>query len=116
MIVLKGNPKSTQSIYRVNCSRGFPTMYMTAEGKAIKEAYTWEMRATKPKIELGPIKLILRLYFNTKAKHDIDNFNKLILDAGTGILWTDDSQIQELNISKFYDKETPRVELELSTL
>jgi hypothetical protein len=44
-IILKGDPKSTQHIYRATCRGRFPTSFMTAEGKALKEAYQWEAKS-----------------------------------------------------------------------
>ena len=116
LFILKGNPKSTQKIYQIMCRGRFPCMYMTAEGKAIKEAYKWELKAQKAKIHFGDLEVVVKLYFDDKRKRDIDNFNKLILDAGTGILWEDDSQIMKLTIAKFYDKENPRVEIVVNEL
>jgi Holliday junction resolvase RusA-like endonuclease len=113
---LKGNPKSTQRIYRFTCRGNFPSMYMTAEGKQIKETYQWELKSQKAKLFKGDISLSMEIFFNTKGKHDIDNFNKLILDAGTGILWEDDNQIVSLNITKYYDKENPRIDLVVETM
>ena len=43
-IVLTGEPKSTQHLYKFS-TRPVPTMYMTAEGKAQKEAYAWEAKS-----------------------------------------------------------------------
>jgi Holliday junction resolvase RusA-like endonuclease len=57
-IVLKGEPKSTQHIYRATCRGAFPTTYMTPEGKAIKEAYQWEAKSQWHKAITGePIAL-----------------------------------------------------------
>ena len=109
-MILKGNPKSTQHIYKITSRGKFAKMYMTKEGKDLKEQYKWEMMAQyrgKPNITEVEIKL----YFGDKRKRDIDNFNKLILDAGTGILWKDDSEITKLTITKHYDKNNPRIEL-----
>jgi len=89
---------------------------MTAEGKSIKEAYKWELKSQKAKMYQGELVVKIGLYFNDKRKRDVDNFNKLILDAGTGILWEDDSQIRILTISKYCDKGNPRVELEIIPL
>ena len=36
------------------------------------------------------------------VKPDLDNLTKAILDAGNGILWSDDALICELNIEKKY--------------
>lgn len=114
--ILKGNPKSTQHCYQFTCRGKFPTMYMTAEGKAIKEAYKWELKAQKAKINPGDLEVEIKLYFDDKRKRDVDNFNKLVLDAGTDILWEDDSQIMKLIIEKFYDKENPRIEIQVNEL
>ena len=41
----------------------------------------------------------------------LDNFNKLSLDALTGIAYLDDSQIAKLTIRRGYDKRYPRIEI-----
>lgn len=117
MIKLTGNPKSTQTIYRSACRGGFATTYMTREGKALKEQYFWEVKSQwkKPMIK-GNVKLEVKLYFGDKKKRDIDNFNKLVIDSLTGIVFEDDSQITELNLTKLYDKELPRIELEVAEI
>ncbi len=85
---------------------------MTAEGKALKEAYQWEARAQwKGKPLAGDIDVSMTLYFGTKRKADLDNFNKLSLDALTGIAYLDDSQIAKLTIARAYDKAHPRIEM-----
>lgn len=100
-IKLKDTPPSTQHIYRHNG----PRTYMTQEGQDCKEAYKWEIKSQyKGKPLLDPISVIIELYWNDNRRRDVDNFNKLILDAGSGILWEDDSQIQELIIRKFNKK------------
>jgi len=111
-IVLKGNPLSTQSIYKYACRGKFSVMYMTKKGKDIKERYQWEMKNQwdKPLLK-APIELFIILYFGDKRKRDIDNFNKLILDAGEEIIWKNDKDIKKLIIEKRYDKEYPRIEL-----
>jgi Holliday junction resolvase RusA-like endonuclease len=111
-IVLTGEPKSTQSIYRASCRGSFPTTYMTAEGKAIKEAYQWEAKSQwKGKPLEGDVSLSITLYFGTKRRADLDNFNKLSLDALTGIAYLDDSQIAKLTIERGYDRSSPRIEI-----
>ena len=116
MIVLKGEPKSTQHIYKISCARKFAKMYMSKQGVEIKERYKWEMLAQKKKMMKKPIRLEINLYFKTKRKHDIDNYNKLPLDAGNGILWEDDSLIEELIVKKHYDKDNPRITLQYESL
>jgi len=92
-------------------------MYMTAEGKALKEQYQWEARAQwrGPKLE-GDISVSVTFYFATKRKRDLDNQNKLILDALTGIAWEDDSQVGELHLLRRYDREKPHIEIAVQQL
>jgi crossover junction endodeoxyribonuclease RusA len=113
MIILKGNPKSTQKIYRFSGR----IMYMTAEGKAIKEAYGWEAKQQwkNPPIK-GEVAVTVVLFFGDKRKRDIDNFNKLILDSLSGIVWDDDVQIVYLSVEKRHDKENPRAEISITEI
>jgi crossover junction endodeoxyribonuclease RusA len=85
---------------------------MTTVAKNIKEAYTWEAKnqwkAAPLKDDLG---VSIKFFHKTHRKQDIDNFNKLVLDALTGVVWVDDSQIQEMHIKKAVDSKYPRTEL-----
>ena len=114
MITLTGEPKSTSHIYHYHCRSGFPKGYMTKTGKDLKEAYQWEAKSQwKQEPLTGDVKLKVKLFFGTKRKADIDNFNKLWGDALSGIVYEDDSQITELHLFKGYDKESPRIEVEI---
>jgi Holliday junction resolvase RusA-like endonuclease len=74
---------------------------MTDEGKALKEQYQWEAKSQwKGKPLEGNIELSVTLYFGTKRRPDLDNFNKLSLDALTGIAYLDHSQIAKLTIER----------------
>jgi len=89
-------------------------MYMTAAGKALKEAYQWEARGQFHGAPLStPLSVTVRLFYATKRKADWDNAHKLWQDALSGIVWEDDSQIVEAHVFKGYDKERPRIELEI---
>lgn len=111
-LILSGEPKSTQHIYRNTCRGGYSTTYMTPEGKALKEQYQWEAKSQwKGKPLEGDIEVTITLYFGTKRKADLDNFNKLSLDALTGIAYLDDSQIARLTIERSYDHRRPRITL-----
>jgi Holliday junction resolvase RusA-like endonuclease len=111
-IVLSGEAKFTQHIYRSTCRGGFSNIYMTAEGKALKTAYQWEAKAQWRGAPLeGELALSVRFYFGTKRKADLDNFNKLWQDELSDIVYTDDSQIAELHLYRDYDKARPRIEV-----
>jgi crossover junction endodeoxyribonuclease RusA len=84
---------------------------MTQEGVNWKEMCQWTIKSQyKGKVVTKDVAVVVELYFADKRRRDVDNFNKIILDSCTGLLWKDDSQIIELTIRKFRDKK-PRVEL-----
>lgn len=111
-VTLPGNAKSTGNLYRTRCAGKFPQTYLVPEGKKIKARYAQEMSLVYrgPVIDVG-LEMKVKLYFGDRRKRDVDNFHKLIQDAGTGIIYKDDDQIQKLTIEKFYDKANPRAEL-----
>lgn len=90
-------------------------MYMTREGKALKEAYQWEAKAQwKGPPLTSDIEMSITLFFGTKRRADLDNFNKLNLDALTGIAYDDDSQIAVMHIQRAYSKDRPRIEVTIT--
>ncbi len=114
IINLKGNPISTNNCY-YHAGRG--VTFLTSKAKALKEDYRWQAKQQfKKKILTGELEVIIRFYFGTKRKYDWDNFHKLSMDALTGIVWADDSQIQRATVEKFYDKQNPRIEIEVFEL
>ena len=107
-IILQGNPKSTNNLYKQHGHIRF----MCKEGKALKEQYQWGAKTQwKQPILEGDVKIEISLYFGDKRKRDWDNFHKLTMDALTGIVWQDDSQVKEATIKVLYSKENPRVEI-----
>ena len=116
-ITLKGEPISTGSIYKSVCRGKFASVYMTTPGKTLKESYQWQAKAQYQGHPIeSPVSVVMELFMGTKRKCDIDNFNKICFDSLTGIVWNDDSQIQQLIIKKSYDKEMPRIELTIHSL
>lgn len=89
-------------------------MYMTAEGRTIKEAYQLEARGRwKRKPLKGDVELGIKIYFGDKRVRDIDNYGKLLLDSMTGIVYEDDKQINKMTVEKFIDTDNPRIEVEI---
>lgn len=52
-----------------------------------------------------------RSNIGTKRRQDVDNFNRLALDACSGLMWANHSQILEFTLQKDSDKANPRIEL-----
>ena len=49
------------------------------------------------------------------TKPDVDNYIKSIFDGLNKVIWKDDSQVVDLQVSKFYS-ENPRIEVEIQEL
>ena len=88
---------------------------MSAEGKALKkESYQLQAQSQYAELLTGPLSIAITMFFGTKRKADWDNFQKLTMDALTGIVFVDDIQIVEAHVRKEYDKARPRVEVAVS--
>lgn len=110
MIVLQGNPISTNHIYK----RHGHIIYMCKEGKMKKEEYQWQAKTQWKECPIaGPVEVEIRLFFCNKLRRDIDNWHKILLDSLTGIVWEDDCQIQRMTVQKFIDKDNPRIEINI---
>ena len=96
----------------IGLNNAYPTnrqgrRYLTDEGKAYKARIGWAAKQAmqnqpffeKPTVTIG-------LGFNRHGC-DIDNPVKLILDAMTKIVYTNDPKVIELHVYKFYDKNNP---------
>lgn len=114
-IVLLGEPKSTNNIYKSTCRGRFASVYMSKEGKDLKESYTLQaINQFKKKPHECELEVTVNLYHGTHRRSDIDNFNKILFDSLTGLVWVDDSQIVVLTTRKHYDKNNPRIEIEIN--
>lgn len=106
-LVFKTLPLTTNRLYGQHGGRRF----LTAEARANKEAIGWEARAQYRGVPLsGLLAVEITLYWPDKRRRDLDNI-KGFIDACTGIVWNDDSQIVSLTIRKRVDKSKPRVEV-----
>ena len=110
-IILTGNPYSTGNIYFSGLRPGM--RFLNKKAKKQKEDYQYQaIQQWNSDCLTGNLDIEIKLYFGDKRKRDWDNYHKLSMDALTGIVWEDDSQIQSAKVEKFYDKENPRIELE----
>lgn len=90
---------------------------MNPKCKTLKSSYQEQVSAQYSQLPLkAPLRAVLSLWHGTRRTTDIDNFNKLVLDALTGLVYEDDSQIVELTITKGYNKERPRVDVTIEAL
>jgi len=88
---------------------------MDAKCKTLRDSYKKQVMAQFTGKPLKtPLRAVLGLWHGTRRVTDVDNFNKLVLDSLSGLVYEDDSQLVELVITKHYDKENPRVEVEIT--
>ena len=102
---------------RVTCRGKFPRVYdppRSAAYKATMRALI-QIKAREQGWEITDSPLWVRIYcqFAGKPRHDVDNLAKGILDAATGVLWKDDSQVMGLTVIKALGK-APYTSLEVS--
>lgn len=113
-ITLIGKPMSTGSLYKTMCRGNFPMTYLVNKGKSLKEDYQRQAKKQWHSEPLKcPITVVIDTYHDNHRKNDWDNFHKLSMDALTGICYQDDSQIEQAIVTKHYDKENPRIEIEI---
>jgi len=83
------------------------------EAKAALQLETSSQWHTEPLST--PVVVNINQYFGDKRKRDIDGAIKIILDAMEGIVYNNDNQIVEMHVTKSYDKENPRTEIEVTS-
>lgn len=84
--------------------------FLTKRGKDTKEAMEWEFQSQwKRDIIEGDVTLNVIFYFKNNRRRDIDSHLKAVLDSMSGIVYVDDSQVNELHVFKCIDTENPRV-------
>jgi crossover junction endodeoxyribonuclease RusA len=110
MITLSGPPLSTQHIYLQKGKMRF----MKKESKERKESYQWEAKSQwRKKVLVEELSISIKLFFGDKRKRDWDNYHKLSMDALSGIVWVDDSQIKKCLVEVFIDNQNPRIEVNI---
>jgi len=62
------------------------------------------------------LKIKFTIYFDTTRKRDLDNCMKILWDSLESHLFEDDCQIDEYTVVRAFDKENPRVEVEVENI
>jgi Holliday junction resolvase RusA-like endonuclease len=108
MITLYTKPCPVNQKYGIINGRNL----LTKKYRDAKEALAWEIRSQWKKQPIGgDVVINIIEYFGDNRRRDIDAYLKVILDAGSGILYGDDSQIVELTVIKAKDLKNPRIEI-----
>lgn len=112
---IPGKPISVNHAYGQNRNG---RRYLTNQGDTFKVLVGYTAQSAMKTVLTQfkyPIKVSLEYYYDDKRKRDIDNGIKLCLDAMTGIVYKDDSEIVCLEVWKDYADE-PRIEIEITQL
>lgn len=105
-------PPKLNSLYRPQ-GRGHITL--SEEGKLYKAYVRAALYGAEKIAKDIPVKVSMRVY-RRQRKGDIDSYQKAVLDAFSGTVYEDDSQIVELHVWRFDDKKNPRVEIEVEEM
>lgn len=106
-IVLTTPYVSTNRLYSFHTGR----RTLTKTARVTKEVIGWEAKAQCDDGPLeGELVVAIDLFMPDRRRRDLDNVKGLI-DALTGVVWKDDSQIVDLHIRKFLASPKPRVEI-----
>ena len=74
----------------------------------------WEVRSQyKGEAQEGEVTLNIMFYYGDKRKRDIDAYLKILLDAMSGIVYGDDSQVTEMHLFKEVDIANPRTVIQV---
>jgi len=106
-------PPSLNSLYPSSNGRRFKSKRY----KAFIERFALYVPDRNPTLLNGDLHVEINLYFADKRRHDIDNFNKAILD--TLVLYEvigDDNQITRLVVEKYYQKNKPETIIEIKSI
>lgn len=111
--------KVVSIIYRgeaVSASVGFSgnKLYRSVDYTTYRDALGWlfkERIGGEWDIHRYSFGVRARFFLGNRRKVDIDNLLKPIMDAGTHIIWADDSQITEIYSIVLRDDPTPRIEI-----
>lgn len=86
--------------------------YLPADYRSYRDALSWSMLHARNRANVlhpfeDPLELMLTFERSTKVRVDGDNLEKTVLDAGTNVLWMDDSQIHRVCWEKVLGSPTP---------
>jgi len=110
MITIKGNPVSDNHLYGHRAFGKRVIKYMTARGKEYKALCLSSIPEPFECVSVD-LAVSIKIFFGDRRKRDIQGHLKALIDSFNGVIYKDDSQITVLYVTKEYDKENPRVEI-----
>lgn len=104
-IELPTTPPTTNTIWR----RAGVRFYLTPAGRQFRDAVAliargkWQGPPSKKRMRMQVI-----LEFADKRIRDIDNYHKVLGDALAGVVYENDTQVDDLHITKTHGNKLPR--------
>ena len=93
-------PPSVNACYRAIPRGKICAVIISKDGRAYKERIKTLLSDNSKLLTDNRLMVSIRLFMPDKRRRDIDNYNKILLDSLTGIVWEDDSQIDILTIGR----------------
>jgi len=119
IIIIKDTaPSINRAYYFVKCGskRVIKVKSQIAKEWFKKVQDTFKEKYPEASVSENKISVKLIFYFPDKRRHDVDNFQKLTLDALTGLAWKDDSQIQMITSMKYESQPERSTYIEIKEL
>jgi len=85
---------------------------VSEEAQNYKAGVKWQALHQRMTPFAGPVAVYLHVY-RPQKRGDLDNTQKVLLDALCGIAYGDDDQVVEIHAYRHDDKANPRVEVEV---
>jgi Holliday junction resolvase RusA-like endonuclease len=91
-----------------------PRTHQDPKDKAAEDRTREILRASGCPCFTGNVALNISFYRASRQIVDVDNLQKHVLDAGLGVLYTDDCQITALTCSLDLDRDNPRTVIQIT--
>lgn len=116
-LTIEGNPISINQTYRAGKGRNRRKIYIASKARLYGDKVGWQARANwRHGVLADNLEVTYKYYFRDKKLRDHLNFNKLLNDSLNKIVWRDDNQIKISHHYTLYDKDNPRIELEINII
>jgi Holliday junction resolvase RusA-like endonuclease len=108
-------PPSANDYWRHVTIHGKPRVIVTANARSFKAAAALAARAQGARVLKGPVEVAITVY-RPRRIGDLDNTQKVLLDALRGVAFEDDSQVVHIEAWRMDDKSNPRAEVIVQAL
>lgn len=89
-------------------------MVLSARARDYKNSVRSALSAHNITTMMGPVSVRIAV-FRSRRVGDLDNYNKVLLDALSGVVYMDDEQIVSI-VSHRYDADRARVEIQINAI